>query len=226
MIAPLRADKDKDKATGCVLVFRDVTQQRLMNRAILHHANHDPLTGLVNRREFERRLEHALSGCREHGVPHVLCYLDLDQFKVVNDTAGHAAGDEVLRQVRNVLTSRIRERDTLARLGGDEFGLLLENCPLDKGIEIAESLVTSMRSYRFTWREQPFPLGVSIGLTPITPAAESISHLLSGADIACYTAKSLGRDQIHVPTGPFESTWTSLVTVRTRKSRSIYPANP
>jgi diguanylate cyclase (GGDEF)-like protein/PAS domain S-box-containing protein len=186
---------------GQVLVFRDVTQQKLMARAMAHHANHDELTGLVNRREFERRLQCALDGCRKHGFQHVLCYLDLDQFKLINDTAGHAAGDEALRQARNVLTSRIRQRDTLARLGGDEFGLLLEHCPLENSREIARSLVEVIRDCDFNWQGRRFRLGVSVGLVAITDKTESTTQLMSQADVACYTAKESGRGRVHVYNG-------------------------
>ena len=126
---------------GVVLVFHDVTETRQMARQLAHDATHDALTGLVNRAEFERRLQHALASAQQYGAHHALCYLDLDQFKVVNDTAGHAAGDELLRQINTILSGMFRERDTLARIGGDEFGLLLDNCPLDRAQCIAQAVM-------------------------------------------------------------------------------------
>jgi len=122
---------------GAVLIFRDVTETRQLARQMRYDATHDALTGLVNRREFERRLERALASAKHYGVRHALGYLDLDHFKLVNDTAGHAAGDELLKQIRGLLLGSFRERDTLARLGGDEFGLLLDNCPLERASLIA-----------------------------------------------------------------------------------------
>lgn len=169
-----------------------------MAREIAHDANHDSLTGLANRREFERRIEHALISARYYGSDHVLCYLDLDQFKIVNDTVGHAAGDQVLKEIRGVLSAKIRERDTLARLGGDEFGLLFDNCPLEIAIEISQSLVTAVHNHRFVWEGKVFQLGVSVGLVAINATAESVAKLLSQADVACYTAKEFGRNQLHV----------------------------
>ena len=183
---------------GVVLVFRDVTEARRMTREIAHQATHDPLTGLVNRREFQRRLDHALASAKEYGLQHALCYLDLDQFKLVNDTAGHTAGDKLLTELAHLLSRRIRVRDTLARLGGDEFSVLLENCRLDKAFAIAETLVQAVRDFRFRWEHRVFDIGVSVGLVPITGEAESATQLLSHADVACYIAKDLGRNRIHV----------------------------
>ncbi len=183
---------------GVVLVFHDVTEARRLAKQMAHDATHDALTGLVNRREFEKRLEKALKSATEHSAQHALCYLDLDQFKVVNDTAGHAAGDELLKQIRNVLASTFRERDTFARLGGDEFGLLLDNCPLDNAVSIAHAMIAKIRDHKFVWENRSFRIGVSIGLVPITIDSESVATLLSQADVACYSAKELGRNQFHV----------------------------
>ncbi len=194
--APIR--NRKGAILGTVMVFRDVTEQRRVARELAHRAIHDPLTGLVNRREFEKRLDNAIAGNKAHRAPHALCYLDLDQFKIVNDTAGHAAGDELLRQVTAAFTDKLRDRDTLARLGGDEFGLLLNNCPLDKALEIAETLVSEIRHFRFVWEGRPFQIGTSIGLVPIIAEVESAEALLNQADIACYTAKRLGRNRVHI----------------------------
>ncbi|MCB1759942.1 MAG: EAL domain-containing protein [Gammaproteobacteria bacterium] len=194
--APIR--DYKDKLTGVVLVFNDVSESRRMAREAAHHATHDTLTGLVNRREFDRRLEQALASSKQYGTRHAICYLDLDQFKIVNDTCGHRAGDELLKHISHLLANEVRERDTLARLGGDEFGLLLDNCPIEKAFEIAETLVSSVRDYRFVWDEQPFDIGVSIGVVAIAGQVETAEVLLSHADVACYAAKDLGRNRVHV----------------------------
>jgi diguanylate cyclase (GGDEF)-like protein/PAS domain S-box-containing protein len=190
-------DRDGD-LLGVVLVFNDVTEARRLAQEVSHQAAHDALTGLVNRREFETRLERALHGARTRQVAHALCYLDLDQFKVVNDTAGHAAGDQLLVQVGALLTQKVRSRDTLARIGGDEFSLILENCPLRKAHEIAQALVCAIHDFRFSWQDRTFRLGVSIGVTPITADVENTDTLLTQADVACYTAKDLGRNRVHV----------------------------
>jgi diguanylate cyclase (GGDEF)-like protein/PAS domain S-box-containing protein len=183
---------------GAVLVFHDVTEARQLARQMAHDAAHDSLTGLLNRRKFEERLERSLASAKDHGAHHVLCYLDLDQFKNINDLAGHAAGDELLRRMHEVLAGTFRERDTLARLGGDEFGLLLDNCPLTRAIAIAQSVKGAISGYRFGWRERVFRIGVSIGLVPVTGDSKSGTQLLSQADDACYAAKKLGRNRIHV----------------------------
>ncbi len=194
--APIR--DYRDRLLGVVLVFKDVTESRRKEREAVHYATHDTLTGLLNRREFDRRLEQALASSKRYGTRHALCYLDLDQFKIVNDTSGHRAGDALLEHVAQLLSQEVRERDTLARLGGDEFALLLDNCPLGKALEIAESLVASVRDYRFVWNERIFDIGVSIGLAPIGGQAETAETLLSHADVACYAAKDLGRNRVHV----------------------------
>ncbi|MDH3637416.1 MAG: EAL domain-containing protein [Gammaproteobacteria bacterium] len=183
---------------GAVLVFADVTEARRMAKQIAHQAAHDALTGLVNRREFEVRLDHALRSVKQSGNKHVLCYLDLDRFKFVNDTVGHVAGDELLKQVADLLRSKIRDRDTLARVGGDEFGLLLENCTIAKAAEIAQSLVAAFRDYRFTWAGRNFEIGASIGLAPISAQNENTVQILSQADLACYMAKEEGRNRARV----------------------------
>jgi len=194
--APIR---DRTGAiVGAVLVFQDVTEARRIATEIAHQANHDPLTGLVNRREFERRMENALLRARMHDAQHVLCYIDLDRFKVVNDSAGHVAGDELLRQVAALLMRQVRARDTVARLGGDEFCLLLENCPLETGLTISEGLVAAIRQSRFFWEGRAFEIGASAGLVPIEQGSEDTRRLLTDADVACYTAKDLGRNRVHI----------------------------
>ncbi len=188
----------KGKSLGSVIVFHDVTAMRTLARQMTYQAAHDSLTGLVNRREFDRRLGMMLESAREHGSEHALCYLDLDQFKVVNDTCGHVAGDELLRQLSVVLSSKIRDRDTLARLGGDEFGILLGECPLEKARDIATSICETVKDFRFVWGDKTFGLGVSIGVVPITQQSESVSSLSSAADTACYAAKEGGRNRVYL----------------------------
>jgi diguanylate cyclase (GGDEF)-like protein/PAS domain S-box-containing protein len=182
---------------GVVVVFRDVSEARRLAAEISYQATHDPLTGLVNRRAFESRLDAALTSARNDNKHHGLCFLDLDQFKIVNDTCGHVAGDELLKQFAGLLQVNVRESDTVGRLGGDEFGILLDGCPLDKAQIIAHTLLEAIRDFRFVWQEQTFEIGVSIGLVPITAAA-NMTQLLTQADVACYAAKDLGRNRIHV----------------------------
>ena len=171
---------------------------RLAEATIHHLAFHDHLTGLVNRHEFDRRLKEALRSAKESEHAHVLLYLDLDQFKVINDTCGHQAGDQLLRQLAVVLREKVRSNDTLARLGGDEFGLLLESCPLEQAHQIAEGIREAVANFRFVWQDKTFSVGVSIGMTPITSDARGVDEVLSAADVACYTAKDLGRNRVHV----------------------------
>jgi len=193
--APIR-DRN-DVTIGAVLVFRDVTVQRKLAQQLSHQATHDTLTELVNRREFERRLTHLLASASPY-APHALLYLDLDQFKVVNDTCGHAAGDDLLRQISALLRTKLRARDTLARLGGDEFGVLLEHCAVPEAKRIANNLRELVHGFRFGWQDKSFQIGVSIGLAPIAEAGETPSSVLSAADSSCYAAKEKGRNRIHV----------------------------
>ncbi|MEQ1766404.1 MAG: EAL domain-containing protein [Methylotenera sp.] len=160
-----------------------------------HQAQHDDLTGLINRREFEVRLERCLKSVHENNAQHVFCYLDLDQFKLVNDTCGHSAGDELLKQISVLLANKMRERDTLARLGGDEFGLLLENCTLSDANHINNALLKIIRDYRFIHDDKIFNIGVSIGMVVINQGFGNVSEIIHAADSACYSAKSAGRNQ-------------------------------
>ncbi len=193
--APIRGDMgDID---GVVMVIHDVSEMWDMAQRLSFQANHDPLTGLINRREFERKLEKCLQSARNDNVPHALCYMDLDQFKIVNDSCGHVAGDQLLQQLATLLQGSIREGDTLARLGGDEFGLLLEHCSLDDAMKIAEKIRAEISEYRFSWEDRQFDTGVSIGLVPIHAHSGSMSDILGAADAACYVAKDLGRNRIH-----------------------------
>jgi diguanylate cyclase (GGDEF)-like protein/PAS domain S-box-containing protein len=184
-------------AIGAVLVFKDVTQLRGMEREMIYLASHDPLTGLINRREFEIRLKRAIRAARAERRHHVLLYLDLDEFKVVNDTCGHLVGDEMLRQITALLRSRVRRSDVLARLGGDEFGVLLEDCPIDYARQIAEEMRRTVREFRLCWRDQIFEVGVSIGLVPINGDSGDLASVMSAADAACYVAKDGGRNRVH-----------------------------
>ena len=173
-------------------MFHDVSESRELNRRLSYHASHDLLTGLVNRREFESRLERALKSAKARETSYALCYLDIDQFKIVNDTCGHSAGDALLGQVGALLKSKVRWRDTLSRLGGDEFGILLESCSLDEAMRTAEALREAVRNFRFTWEERVFRLGASIGVVPITADNEDVASILSAADSACQAAKEGG----------------------------------
>src|SRR5437763_3051899 len=182
---------------GGVLVFHDVSESRELNRRLSYHASHDLLTGLVNRREFESRLERALKSAKAREASYALCYLDIDQFKIVNDTCGHSAGDALLGQVGALLKSKVRWRDTLSRLGGDEFGILLESSSLDEAMRTAETLREGVRNFRFTWEDRVFRLGASIGVVPITSENEDVASILSAADSACVAAKEGGRNRVH-----------------------------
>ncbi len=183
---------------GAVIVMRDVGPSRKIAKEMSYLATHDTLTGLVNRGEFEKRLQIAINSARENDTCHVLCYIDLDRFKIVNDTCGHVAGDELLRQLTSLLQDKFRTSDILARLGGDEFGLLLENCPLHKGQLVAEDVRATVNDFRFTWDNKAFEIGASIGVTSITAASNDISQLLSTVDAACYAAKDEGRNRVQV----------------------------
>jgi diguanylate cyclase (GGDEF)-like protein len=172
--------------------------KRLAESTLEHMAYHDSLTDLANRREFERRLAHALQDAKETGRHHVLLYLDLDQFKIVNDTSGHVAGDELLKQISKILNRHIRSDDTLARLGGDEFGVLLRGCDASHARRVAETLCEEVREYRFVWHNKPSSVSLSVGMVVISSAYNSISELLSHADLACYAAKDRGRNNVQL----------------------------
>ncbi len=194
--APIR-DRD-GSIIGAVVVFHDVSQLQSMARRMAFLASHDPLTGLLNRREFEERLKEILESARSQGLQHALLYLDLDQFKIVNDTCGHIAGDELLKQLAHHLAREIRSSDTLARLGGDEFGIILERCSVEKARRIADGLRQFIKDFRFVWQHRSFEIGVSIGLVPIGADAGSLTDVLAAADSACYVAKDEGRNRIHL----------------------------
>src|SRR5690606_38041157 len=167
-------------------------------REMSYQATHDALTGLVNRVEFERRIDSALKSARADSVGHVVAYLDLDRFKIVNDTCGHIAGDNLLREVAALVKRKVRDSDTVARVGGDEFAMLLVGCPLDKARQIAEDVCEPVADYRFSWQDRVFDIGVSIGMVEIGHESTSAEALLGAADSACYVAKQRGRGRVHV----------------------------
>jgi diguanylate cyclase (GGDEF)-like protein/PAS domain S-box-containing protein len=194
--SPIRAP---DGVTaGCVVIFHDVSELRGLAREMSYQASHDALTGLVNRAEFERRLEAALNSARGEGVGHVVSYLDLDRFKLVNDSCGHIAGDNLLREISALLKQRVRDSDTVARVGGDEFAMLLAGCPLDKARQIADDVCSAVAEHKFNWQDRSFDIGVSIGLVEVSKDSGSAESVLSAADSACYVAKQQGRGRIHV----------------------------
>ena len=183
---------------GAVAMLHDVTETRGLARQMSYQATHDALTGLVNRREFERRLEEAIESGQRGDGQHVLCYLDLDRFKLVNDTSGHLAGDSMLREVAKLLRDAVRDSDTVGRLGGDEFGMLLIGCPLEKARQIADDVCRAVGEYRFVWRDHIFNIGVSVGLVEISRESGTLEELLAAADTACYVAKKQGSGRVAV----------------------------
>ncbi len=195
-VAPIKGPEGN--ILGAIIIFRDETENRALASKLTYQASHDMLTGLVNRHEFESRLEQTLPVVLSQELPYAICYMDLDQFKIINDTCGHNAGDELLRQISHVLRGNLRKSDTLARLGGDEFGVLLEGCSIDKAREIAETLLHSINDFHFSWEGQVFDIGASIGVAPITAVTANLAELLSAADSACYVAKGMGRNRVHV----------------------------
>ena len=187
---------DRGDITHFVSLHEDITESKKISEQLSYQATHDMLTGLINRNEFDRRLERILLSIRDNFVEHALCYMDLDQFKVINDTCGHIAGDELLRILSGILQKRIRKRDSLARLGGDEFAVLMEHCTLDQARKVAGELIKEVRDFRFSWEGKSFSIGISIGLVPISQG-DSVTEILKRADIACYAAKDAGRNRIH-----------------------------
>ncbi|MBI3187276.1 MAG: EAL domain-containing protein, partial [Gammaproteobacteria bacterium] len=189
---------DDGQVIGAVLVLQDVSQSRRLTRQLSYQASHDALTGLYNRRMFEEYLQTALVTVEEENRRHAMCYIDLDQFKIVNDTCGHMAGDELLRQLSVLLQECVRGGDVLARLGGDEFGVLLENCPLPRAVQVAEKIRQRVKDYRFAWQDKSFEIGASIGVVGISADNVNIASIMSAADVACYAAKDMGRNRVHV----------------------------
>jgi len=193
--APIR-DQD-GKMLGVVLVFHDVTEQRRMGHEMSFRATHDELTGLVNRAEFDKRLTRVLSEAHEHHSSNALMYIDLDQFKLVNDACGHGVGDQLLCQVTTLLQGCVRSRDTLARLGGDEFGVILEHCNVEQAQRVAQDICDQMEAFRFVHDGRRFRIGTSIGLVPLDQRWASTAAVLQAADTSCYAAKEAGRNRVH-----------------------------
>lgn len=184
--------------THWIAVQRDVTERKNAEAKLIYQSSHDELTGLVNRREFERRAELLLMSAATENITHTLCYIDLDQFKVVNDTCGHVAGDELLRQLGGKLSKLVRRGDTLARLGGDEFGVLIKNIGIDDATTLAASIRSAIEDFQYSYQAHSFRISASIGLVPIVDAQTPLTELLKNADAACYLAKDYGRNRIHV----------------------------
>ncbi|MBL4762481.1 MAG: EAL domain-containing protein [Gammaproteobacteria bacterium] len=219
---------------GAVLVFRDVSVTHELEQQLSYQASHDALTGLANRLEFERRLKEMYRSAHEENKVHALLYLDLDQFKIVNDTCGHVAGDELLRQITTLLQEQVRDTDLLARLGGDEFGVLMNSCPIEPAERIANNMRKLIEDYRFGWGDQNFSIGVSIGLVPLDNQSQSMAEVLSSADSACYAAKDGGRNRVHVfqlddiemAERKGEMQWISRITAALEEDRFVLYFQP
>ena len=196
VVSPIRGQDNQ--LLGVVLIFRDITQSLQLAHQLSWEASHDALTKLANRRELEKQLSFALESYKTEGIDAVLCYLDLDQFKIVNDTCGHIAGDELLRQITRLLQQRVRNTDILARLGGDEFALLLRGCSLEQAESIADILRELIQDFRFSWEEHIFSIGVSIGIVALSRELQTVTAILNAADAACYTAKEQGRNCLYI----------------------------
>ena len=194
-VAPIASDSGE--LLGVVLVFHDVTEQRRLSGEMSHRATHDAVTGLINRSEFEARLHRLLQSARADGTDNALLYLDLDQFKIINDTCGHAVGDQLLLQVSKLLSSLVRASDTVARLGGDEFAILLSRCPATQAHILAQRICERMDDFRFIHDEKPFRIGVSIGLVPVDGRWANAASIMQAADTSCYAAKEAGRNCVH-----------------------------
>ena len=188
---------DDGKVIGVASLVDDITDRTRAEAEVQHMAFHDALTGLVNRGEFEVRLNDLLIDARNHKSIHALLYIDLDQFKIINDTCGHAAGDAMLKALTEVLQHQVRKSDILARLGGDEFGILLTSCPVSQAKRIADTVIQAIKKFHFDWKGVGFELGASIGMVSITDQSEDISKVMSAADMACYMAKDMGRGRVH-----------------------------
>jgi diguanylate cyclase (GGDEF)-like protein/PAS domain S-box-containing protein len=184
--------------SGTVVVFHDVSELRGLTRQMSYQATHDGLTGLINRREFERRLQEAMDSAHAEEAAHILFYMDLDRFKAVNDSCGHMAGDNMLREVAALIKDQVRDSDYVGRLGGDEFGTLLIGCPIEKAQQIAADICSAVADYRFVWKDKIFNIGISVGLIQINHSSGTMQDLMSAADSACYVAKQRGRGQVHV----------------------------
>ena len=196
MVSPIQ--NRSAEVIGAVLVLHDITELKGMARQLTYQATHDALTGLINRQEFEHQLESLMLKAQRHQQQHAMCYLDMDDFKIVNDTCGHIAGDEMLKSIAVLLKKNIRETDILARLGGDEFGILFESCPAGQVAMVVEKIRQSVSGFSFAWQDNVFNASISIGVVPIKHDSGTITDVLSSADSACYVAKERGRNCVHV----------------------------
>lgn len=187
-----------DGNNSILFVCEDITEAHALTEQLSYQASHDALTGLVNRHEFEHRVSRALKKSISEGQIHALFYIDLDQFKVINDTCGHLAGDQLLRELVTILNPLIRQGDTLARLGGDEFGILLENCDISEASNVADLVLRKINDLQFKWQNASFTIGASIGVVPVTQHTSSTTILMTDADASCYIAKNQGRNRIHI----------------------------
>ncbi len=188
--------RDNDQVAGAVLIFRDISESQEMSRRLKWQANHDALTGLINRNTFEKEIEKSIQEAVDVGTQFALLFIDLDQFKIVNDTCGHVAGDELLSQIGLIFEQQIRKTDVLARLGGDEFGILLYGCDDELAYSVSEKLLKAVSEFRFAWEEKVFAVGASIGFVIVDESSTNLSELMSAADMACYAAKESGRGQV------------------------------
>jgi diguanylate cyclase (GGDEF)-like protein/PAS domain S-box-containing protein len=189
-------DGKQDNKLRFICLVEDVSEQHRLTEELSYHARHDMLTGLINRRTFEDYLEDALVKSRSENLVNGLCFIDLDQFKIINDTLGHYAGDQLLKQVSQLFSKNLRKRDLLARLGGDEFGLILDCCEPEKAVALAESLRKSLNELPFVWEGRSFNLSCSVGIVPITESSSNKTELLQAADSACHLAKERGRNRV------------------------------
>jgi len=190
--------KDRDgEIVGAVLIFKDLSRMREMEQEVHHLESHDALTGLINRQAFERHVEELLPETIANNSQHALCYLDLDEFKLINDICGHAAGDEFICQVTSVLAGKVRPTDVIARMGGDEFAILMDHCAPQEARDLAEQLSEAVRRVRFSWEDRIYAVGVSVGLVPISRDSGNADAILKAADAACHVAKETGRNRIH-----------------------------
>ncbi len=196
--ATARLVENERHESSLLIVYENITETRLLNEQIAYQADHDALTGLANRNKFDRYLKRAISLAHQENNEHALCYLDLDQFKIVNDTCGHLAGDELLRQLGELLRKHIRQYDFVARLGGDEFGILMYNCSPNQAFMACEKLRDLIKDFHFAWEDRSFTVGVSIGVSSINIVSGNAVDLLKEADAACYAAKEKGRNRVHV----------------------------
>jgi len=232
VIAPML--DESGHVTHFVVTQEDITQARQINERTTYQASHDLLTGLMNRHEFDARLKRAIGSSKRDLTEHALCYLDLDQFKTVNDTCGHVAGDELLRQIGLMMSANVRSRDTLARLGGDEFGLLMEHCGIEQAHQACESIIDLFQNFRFHWGDHVFTVGVSIGLAIIDQHIKDNAEAMKNADSACYEAKDNGRNQVKVHTEDHvrlqkrrgEIQWSSEISEALDNNRLLLYAQP